>query len=85
MVMIVGALVALGVGAWWLRGGWVVAVLMTLGYFGVGGLLALDGHVGSFVAVLAFVWTPFIVWGLLGRQPRPIVGPVRAMVGLERR
>ena len=85
MVMIVGGLVALIVGAWWLRGGWVLPVLLTLGYCGIGGLLALQDAPWSFLIVLALIWLPCIGWNLAGRKPRPLIGPMRAMVGVERR
>ena len=86
MGLIVGGFAALIVGAWWLRGGWVLPVLLTVGYCGIGGLLALDdGHTKSFLAVVTVIWLPFAVWRLVGRTPRPIVGPGRVMVGVERR
>ena len=85
MMMIVGGLAALIVGAWWLRGGWVLPVLLTLGYCGVGGLLALDDdHIKSFLAVVVAIWLPFAVWRMMGRRPRPLIRPGRVMVGVER-
>ena len=85
MVMIVGGLVALIVGAWWLRGGWVLPVLLTIGgFFLLGGPRAFSFEPLWFMCVGGLIWLPALVWAMIGRRPQPIVGPMRAMVGVER-
>ena len=78
MGLIVGGFAALIVGAWWLRGGWVLPVLLTVGYCGIGGLLALeDGHTKSFLAVVTVIWLPFAVWRMVGRKSAKVAGPMQ--------
>ena len=77
---------ALVVGYLWLRGGWMTPVLLTLAYAVAGGLLALDdGHIKSFLAVLLFIWAPFMVRRVTGSRLPSIGGPYRVMAAVERR
>lgn len=84
MVMIVLALLALALMVPWLRGNWIVAALLTFGYLGVGGGLALEEAPASFAIVVAILWLPLAIWSLLGRKPAPLRRPWRGAVAIER-
>lgn len=85
MVVLLWVLVGLAVGVWWLRGGWVLPTLMTIGvFFLLGGPNAFVFAPLFFMCVGGLIWLPALVWAMIGRTPRPIVGPMRAMVGVER-
>lgn len=71
MVVVFGVMAALGVGFFWLRGGWTLPLLLTLAYCGFGGLLALEDAPGSFAVVLLLIWAPCLVWRM-AQRPRTL-------------
>lgn len=71
MGVVFGGLALIGVGYFWLRGGWTLPLLLTLAYCGIGGLLALEDAPKSFAAVLLFIWAPFVVRRMM-RRPRTL-------------
>ena len=85
MGLIVGGLAALIVGAWWLRGGWVLPTLLTVGFVIFGGVHAFAVAPAWAAAVVLVLWVPLMAWRYAGRTPRPLIGPGRVMVGVERR
>lgn len=72
MVVVFGALAALGVGFFWLRGGWTLPLLLTLAYCPYGGLAALaDSAPLVFVVPVMFIWAPCLVRAMV-RRPRTL-------------
>ena len=57
----------------WLRGGWMTPLGISMAYFVVAGMMLQDGFVGTFLAMLLFIWAPFIGWRMSGRRAQPIL------------